>query len=170
MKVINLFGGPGTGKSTTAAGLFHIMKLRECNVELVTEYAKDLTWEKRHDVLGDQLYILAKQARRLTRLDGQVDFVVTDSPLLLGLIYQQDTYFPNTFAPFLLDVWNSFDNINFLLRRVKKYNPIGRNQTEEGAKEIDGDVERMLKMYRIGNMVLPADPNTPEEIFRNINA
>jgi len=39
-KVINLFAGPGAGKSTTAAGLFAEMKRANVDVELVTEYVK----------------------------------------------------------------------------------------------------------------------------------
>jgi adenylate kinase family enzyme len=65
MKVINLFGGPGSGKSTLAAGLFERMKIQGLSVELVTEYAKDMVWERRGNILDDQLYILAKQHRRL---------------------------------------------------------------------------------------------------------
>jgi dephospho-CoA kinase len=34
MRVINLAAGPGAGKSTTAAGLFNIMKLKGLKVEL----------------------------------------------------------------------------------------------------------------------------------------
>lgn len=41
-KVINLYGGPGTGKSTTAAMLFAKMKLAGFNCEYVPEFAKDL--------------------------------------------------------------------------------------------------------------------------------
>ena len=35
-KVINMFGGSGIGKSTTAAGLFHQMDLDGKNVEPVS--------------------------------------------------------------------------------------------------------------------------------------
>lgn len=55
MKVINLFGGPGSGKSTLAAGLFERMKIQGLSVELVTEYAKDMVWERRGNILDDQL-------------------------------------------------------------------------------------------------------------------
>ena len=41
LKVINLYGGPGTGKSTTAAALFALIKREGYNVELVTEFAID---------------------------------------------------------------------------------------------------------------------------------
>lgn len=43
--VINLIGSPGTGKSTIAAELFARMKWLGFDVELVSEYAKELVWE-----------------------------------------------------------------------------------------------------------------------------
>ena len=69
------------------------MKLEGLNVELVTEYAKDMTWEGRGNILEDQLYMLAKQNRRLSRLQDKVDFAMTDSPLFLGLAYSKPDYF-----------------------------------------------------------------------------
>lgn len=41
MKVINLFAGPGSGKSTTCAGVFSKLKLAGVNCEMALEYAKD---------------------------------------------------------------------------------------------------------------------------------
>lgn len=41
MILINLFGAPGTGKSTGAAYIFSQLKMKGINAELVTEFAKD---------------------------------------------------------------------------------------------------------------------------------
>jgi len=42
MKIINLYGGPGSGKSTIAAGIFYKAKLDDrYRVELFREMAKD---------------------------------------------------------------------------------------------------------------------------------
>ena len=88
MKVINLYGGPGSGKSTTAAGLYYRMKMAHHNVELVTEYAKDLVYADRLEgMLDQQEYIFAKQNNRLHRLRNKTDWVVTDSPILLSTVY-----------------------------------------------------------------------------------
>lgn len=43
---INIFGGPGVGKSTISSGLFYQMKTRGYKVEFISEYAKDLTYGK----------------------------------------------------------------------------------------------------------------------------
>lgn len=61
--IINIYGGPGIGKSTIAAGLFNLMNVTYegfTSVELVTEYAKDLIWENRLTTLQNQFYIDAK--------------------------------------------------------------------------------------------------------------
>jgi hypothetical protein len=157
MKVINLWGGPGAGKSTTAAAVFYEMKKRQIEVELVTEYAKDMTWEKRHNVLSDQLYIIAKQNRRIQRLDGQVEFAITDSPLPLGLLYQPPGYF-TTFEPFVMEVWNSYNNYNFLLGRDFEYQPVGRNQTAEEAVEVDKALVNLLNSRKITYSRVTNDP------------
>lgn len=150
MKVIGLFGGPNTGKSTTAAGLFYKMKIHGYNVELVTEYAKDMTWEDRKNILKDQLYILAKQNRRLERLRGKVDYAIVDSPLILGLNYTRTDY-PKTFKPFVMDIWNTYDNINFYLHNDGDltYQEAGRYQDRSGAKKLDEKIYNFVKENNI---------------------
>lgn len=134
MKVINLFGGPGVGKSTIAADLFAIMKREGHNVELVNEYAKEVTWEGHFSYLDDEFYVLAHQNRRLVRLKGKVDYVITDSPILLGLAYTPSDYYPQYFSMFIHEVWNSYTNINIVLEREhSSYIEAGRNQKYEEA-------------------------------------
>lgn len=158
LKVINIFGGPGAGKSTTAAGLFFEMKKRQLEVELVTEYAKDMTWEKRHNILNDQLYILAKQNRRVHRLIGQVEWVITDSPLLLGLVYKSESYYEN-FDNLVMEIFDSYDNHNFLISRDFAYQSSGRNQTAEQAVEVDDAIKSLLDNRDISYHQITNNPN-----------
>lgn len=166
MRVINLFGGPGSGKSTTAAGLFHLMKLENLNVELVTEYAKDMVWEKRANIFNDQLYITAKQNRRLNRLlDHNIKFAITDSPLLLGSMYVDENYLDGYYNKLLMSLFDKYHNINFLLTRTKKYSSRGRNQTEKEANDIDINLLKYLNSCRIPLVKLDGDSKAPEKIL-----
>lgn len=151
MQIVNLFGGPGAGKSTTAAGLFYEMKKRRIEVELVTEYAKDMVWEGRHNILDDQIYIFAKQQRRIARLrDHRVDWVITDSPIALGLVYLREGVLSSNFPGLVMEVFNSFDNYNFLLQRNFEYNPVGRNQKDvEEAQVYDRKVTALLNTFNV---------------------
>lgn len=130
--IINLFGAPGCGKSTTAAGLFYYMKLAGKEVELVTEFAKDLTWAERTDELNNQLFVSGNQWNRLTRLLGKVDYIVTDAPILAGIVFSPGQ---KNLHKLLFDYHNSTSSVNILLQRGNfAYNPNGRlteNHTSE---------------------------------------
>lgn len=167
-QVINLFGGPGCGKSTIAAHLFAIMKWENYNVELVTEYAKDITWEKREDVLKDQLYLLAKQHRKQHKLREQVDYIITDSPLLLTILYRPENYCNNTFAPLVLELWDMYDNKNYFVERYKPYHAIGRSQTEEQAKDLDFQCLNLLNIHNQGVTMVPGDEQAAPLILESI--
>lgn len=136
LKVINLAAGPGAGKSTTAAALFNLMKRRRFSVELVTEVAKDWTYEK-NPRLADQFSVLTEQAWRLKRLVGQVEWVITDSPLFLGLAYCPPADMET--LEVLIDAeWHKFDNYTIRLKRTsKEYQTFGRSQTLDQAKALD---------------------------------
>ena len=170
MKVINLFGGPGVGKSTVAADLFALMKREGYSVELVNEYAKEVTWEGHFSYLDDEFYILAHQNRRLVRLKGQVDYVITDSPILLGLAYTPEDYYPHYFNRFIHEVWNSYDNINIVLQRESKsYTEAGRNQKYEEALIKDRKMIDMLDENGNDYIHVRVDRATKYEIFRYID-
>lgn len=135
--IINLLGGPCSGKSRVSGSLFDLMKWNGDEVELVQEFAKELVWEGALNRLTDQGWIFEEQNRRQNRLRGKVDYVITDSPIALSMIYGRIYNYHESFFPYVRDVHKSYENINIFLRRVKEYNPKGRTQTEEEAKQID---------------------------------
>jgi nicotinamide riboside kinase len=140
--VVNLYGGPGSGKSTVAAKVFAKLKEQNVNVELITEYAKDLTWQESFNVLKNQIYVFAKQHHRLWRVRDKVDVIVTDSPLLISLVY--GAKYGNTFKKFVQEEYNLYNNLNVLLRRPEYYQSHGRTQTYEQAVEIDASVRNVV--------------------------
>lgn len=144
--VINLIGGPGVGKSTTAALVFAKLKVLGYDCELITEFAKDCVWEERTETFKDQIYLFAKQQHRIYRCKGKIDVVITDSPLILNTYYGADN---PELVNLTLSEFKKYWNMNFVLKRNKPYNPNGRNQTEDEAKNIDVVLEEKLKEYNI---------------------
>jgi hypothetical protein len=140
--VINLFSGPGAGKSTIRAGVFNILKTRGINCEEVFEWIKYKVYEKNVYVFKDQLYVFAKQRKYLREVINDVDVIITDSPILLSAIYDNEK--DPLFQQFVLSEFNKFNNINFFIKRVKPYVKVGRNQSEEEARLIDEIVEKYL--------------------------
>lgn len=140
--IVNLFAGPGAGKSTGAAYVFAKLKLAGIDCEYVSEFAKDKVWENNSEVFKNQFYITGKQSFKISRCFGKVDVIITDSPIALGAVYA-DTEGLKLAS---LQEFNKYENnnLNVFIERKKKYNPNGRNQTEDEAKEIDISVKKFL--------------------------
>ena len=168
MVVINLWGAPGSGKSTTAAGLFFLMKINKYKVELVTEYAKDLVWNGHEAMIGNQISIFAEQNWRIDRLKEKgLDFAITDSPLPLPSFYKPGAYHQN-FDSIVFEVFNSYNNINYFLNRVDSFEKIGRRHNESDSVKIAQDLQRFMGTHGIDFTSLDATPKTPEVIFQDL--
>lgn len=152
--VVNYFAGPGTGKSSTMAHTFAELKWNGINAEQAPEYAKGKVWEGSFNILRNQIYIFGKQHHTVHRLQEGTECVVTDSPLLLSLIYGD--HMSSKFHDFVLEQYHSFRNVNFFLTRTKPYNPKGRVQNYEEALEKDQQVLSMLKRHDIPFETIPA--------------
>lgn len=145
MLIVNLFGGPGCGKSTTASGVFYRLKKAGLNVELINEYAKEKVWEGHINILEDQLYVFAKQLRKIRRLEGKVDVVISDSPILLCCYYMKYNKHPIEYLhEMILHCHNKMRNFNVFLERTKPYNHVGRLGSEESSKVKDQEIRDLL--------------------------
>ena len=147
--VVNFFGAPGSGKSSLTGGLFYDLKTHHyINCEMAREVAKRKVWQGDHESLKDQDYISALQRRELEILLGQVDVVISDSPLLLGCIYSPSHY-PDSFKQFTKWSFDQYNNLNFLVKRTKPYNPKGRNHNELESDQIHLELEKLLNGFNL---------------------
>lgn len=168
MKVVNIFGGPGTGKSTAAAGLFYFMKLKSYEVELVQEYAKYLVWAERVNMFKDQAYIFAKQNNKLDILQGKVDWCITDSPLLMGLAYMPKDY-SKAFEMFVVEQFEKYENVNIFLQKTHhSYNENGRNQTELEANALSERIKGILTYHEVPFTTISTDENALPKLFKTV--
>lgn len=156
--VINLFAGPGCGKSTTAAGLFSYLKWAGIECELATEYAKDRVWSEDLKTLRNQIYVFGKQHHRIHKLKDKVEVIITDSPLLLSIIYDGENNF--LLQELVRHEFTKCNNINILLKREKPYVKRGRLQTEEEARKIDVEIESLLVSLGESFLTFPGNPDT----------
>jgi len=152
--VINMLGGSGIGKSTTAAGLYYNMKLAGMNVELVREYVKILAWQGTKIGQFDQVNIFGEQCKLEHTLYGKVDYIVTDSPILLAPIYEVfyhgDSIIEGAAVKFLKKAsTEGVEHVNLLLGRNKPYDIRGRYQSEKEALDVDKRTLDFLNKYEM---------------------
>ena len=152
--VINLLAGSGAGKSTCAADLFAKMKHQQYHCELVTEYVKKWAWQSRKPTPFDQFYLAGKQSQSESQLYGKVDYIVTDSPIILSGFYEAYHLKREIVLPAVLNFLSFAQekgvvHKNFFLKRNKPFDPRGRFETAEQAVTVDLQLRDFLESYSI---------------------
>lgn len=152
--VINAFGGPGSGKSTSCMDICQQLKKQGYKTEYVMEYAKDLVYDKNEKLLDgspeSQFEVLKEQLKRVDRLynSGEVDFIVTDSPVLLNEIYNKSL--TDEYDSMVTSLYNDFDNFAYWIERdTSEFQKEGRIHNLEQSQEIDGKIKKVLEEKKI---------------------
>jgi nicotinamide riboside kinase len=149
MLVVNLFGAPSVGKSTMGMYLGYELKSRGIECEYVPEYAKDVVYEHRDELLNDQIYIFAQQNRRLKRLlNNNVRVAIVDAPIILSCVYgkYRNGKVSEHFEPLLIDLFNEYDNMNILLENPEgTHSAVGRVDDKKACEELQYLITDLLK-------------------------
>ena len=171
---INLFAGPGSGKSTTAAKVFAMLKEQHVHAELNSEYVKRFAHRGQTPVSYDQFYFFAKQIKQEYELLGKLDVVVCDAPSLIACYYTH-VYGEKTTAEVFKAMYKEYrrmlvaDGAEFFdifLTRQKQYQPKGRFQTEQEARDIDVDMRKYLGGVGISLTEVPGDEHAAEVLSK----
>lgn len=149
--IVNLFAGPGAGKTTCAWEIASELKKRNIQTEYVPEYAKELVWDDNRELLDgslkNQKKLFQEQNHRLARLIGKVDVVVTDAPILLNQVYLKEP--DAAFQKEIMDAFHGYHNFNLFVKRGDYYEQSGRLHTLEESKKKDQEVKALLDGNRI---------------------
>jgi len=179
-KVINLFGGPGIGKSSIASGLTYKLKKNHITCDNPYEFPKVLAWDENYSAISDQLYVVANQHRGIVKSLGKVDYIILDSPVILSLIYKEyynekrDSDYPSrlygdNFDAMVLDIHRGYDSVNVLLKRQSgNHNEKERYQNLEESIEIDSMIQNSLDTHDIKYYEIDMGDNTVDEIYKII--
>jgi hypothetical protein len=161
-RVINVIGGPGSQKSLFTAAIILQLHLHHKTVELVPDYSKSLVWQKDYEALRNQYKIAQQVHQMLALLDGQVQYLVTESSLPQLLYYNEN--YPDNICDVaktrkqILDWYRQYNNVNILAERDDHpYVRTGRFQDETQAKEVDRGLRALLRREGI-----PFTPLKPE--------
>lgn len=149
--VVNLYAGPGAGKTTGAWIIAGELKKLNIVTEYVSEYAKELIWDNESHLLGgsfkNQFNVLKEQNRRINRLIGKVDVVVTDSPILQQGMYVQERI--DEFNNIAFSLYNMYSNFDIFIERGHYFEQAGRIHSREESIEIDTKIKNFFKQNRI---------------------
>lgn len=155
--VINAFAGPGAGKTTSCLEVAEKLKKQGFVTEYVQEYAKELVYDNNLIMLDGhyehQFDILKEQVKRINRLYGKVDFILTDSPVLLNNTYLNEDKGTNDYVTYCENVkkiYTLYDNFNYFVERDKSaFEEEGRIHNLEQSIVIDDELKNTLHNNQI---------------------
>jgi hypothetical protein len=147
MKVINLIGAPGSGKSTTMLGMTYQMKMLGLSVENTPEYFKELILEGTDKCrFGGQLMVLAEQNKRLDRCVEKNDFVITDCPLpLIGYYTHKAGGYVSSFDNMSMELFEMYDNVVYFIERTHAFEEEKRNHGDKESRIIEQELPKYLE-------------------------
>lgn len=166
--VVNLFGEPSAGKSTCAMYVTAQLKRNGINAEYVSEFAKDKVYENNGEIFKHQEYIFGKQSFKMGRVRDKVQVMVVDSPLILSAVYNSDAILGEDFNKTVLNVFNSYNNRNYLLTRHHPYENDGRLHNEDEAVKIRQNMIEKLNEYHIDYEELASTEENYNRIVKQI--
>jgi hypothetical protein len=174
-KIINLFAGPGVGKTSIASGLLYQLKKRHISCDAPYEFPKVLAWDENHSAIKDQLYVIANQHRGIVKSWGKVDYIILDSPILLSLVYKnyydKDEYpsnlYKESFDKMVLDIHLQYDNLNILLKRGNGvHNEKERYQNLEQSIDLDNRIKNILDINKLEYIEIEVNDDTVNNILK----
>lgn len=144
--VVNMFAGPGAGKTTCAWEVASALKKKGLVVEYVPEVAKEYVWDNNFEMLDgsvkNQSKLFEEQDRRVQRLMGKVEVIVTDSPILLNNIYVKET--DPAFKQKVTERFKKQNNFNVFVERGRNYESEGRIHDYADSVRIDTQIQDLL--------------------------
>jgi len=146
--VINLIGGPCSGKSTISAELFARLKKMGIHTELVSEYIKERIYEENKTITTHQIAIFGMEHYSITNKIGKVDVIVHDGSFINNIIYKQEDNLE--FDKLIVSEYKKFNNLDFFIKRGNiEFEEYGRIHNQKQSKELDKIIKSTYNKYEL---------------------
>lgn len=167
--VLNIFGGPGSGKTTLASRLFSALKQHGIESASPEEHAKLAIWSNQPWLLDQQTILLGRTWETLHALHDKVDVVIVDSPIMLCSVYAGNRE-PICFHQLVADIHRRTDRANLLLQRDPnlEYSMNGRRENAREARVVDERIMTTLDLNSEPFTEIARDDDAIENILHSV--
>jgi len=146
--VINLIGGPYSGKSTIAAELFARLKKMGIHSELVSEYIKDRIYEENQTMPKNQIAIFGMEHYNISTKIGKVNVIVHDGSFINNTSDLYNWENNPEFDSLIISEYKKFNNLDFFIKRGNiEFESYGRIHNLKQSKELDNKIKETYDKY-----------------------
>lgn len=154
MILIDLYGGPGAGKTTLSYYLVYRLKMAGIRAELVGEAAREhhiydsAPGNVAPPLLDNQVLLAGQQFERIMRLQRHgFEVAVSDSPLIQGILYCEGQPYYDSLKKTIRSLESYFETYKIMIYpRPGSYDPESRVQrTEKEARALDPTIIKLAK-------------------------
>lgn len=124
--IVNIYGGPCSGKSTRISYISSILKLNGIKCEICPEFAKEEIYRGNPENLKEQKYIFGNQQHILSKLSNLYDVIIVDGTLLNCILYSPNE--SEIFHQVIYNEYKKYNNKNYFIKRNKDllFQQVGR--------------------------------------------
>ena len=161
--VINLIGGPCSGKSTISAELFARLKKMGVHCELVPEYIKERIYEENSTMTVHQISLFGMEHYAISNKIGKVDVIVHDGSYINNIIYKKEEN--PEFDALIVSEYKKFNNLDFFIKRGNiEFEDYGRIHNLKQSKELDRIIKETYNKYGLSFIEVEARDATDKII------
>ena len=146
--IINLIGGPCSGKSTIASELFACLKKMGIRCELVTEYIKERIYEENQTIPKNQIAIFGMEHYSIWNKICKVDVIVHDGSWINNILYKSED--SEEFDDLIVSEYKKYDNLDFFIDRgTLQFEDYGRIHNLEQSLKLDNKIRITYQKYKL---------------------
>lgn len=164
---VNFWGNPGVGKTRLASQLHGCLSGKGYSSELIREYARelnardDLYKKNKHTDEAcetEQVIISSEQFRREAEYEDLVQVIISDAPILQGMVFSPD-YYRSELTSIFRHLTAGWKTLDILLQGDIKvdYQSRGKIQNAEESMALRPEIEAILIAERPDFIRLHAD-------------
>jgi len=171
-----ILGSPGSGKSTLSSGLLYFSKMFLFKVDSVPEVAKWHFYKGTNFKSADFEYKKFQEQKDLEDIyPSNLEITICEAPLIISAIYASFYYGSDSKVAkdmFTLAEENKSRYTHFLVsRKLIKFEPFGRNETEDQANKIHKKTLETLEALQLNYTVINRyDDHIPLQMLAMVGA
>ena len=146
----------------------YILEHTQKNAEECSEWIKEKVYDGDAYPFENQIYTFAQQLRKQDAMDGKVDYIVSDSPLILSAFYGSDKYSRPEFNELVLAEFKRFNNLNVFIERPLGFQEEGRVHSQDESVAIDKRIKEYMNKHKIPFVTVQADKDIVQNILHAV--